>query len=63
MGTAGASNMGRFAGKRFTLPQLSSFARHSLFFCTGLVIASVPAAAQSIESGGLRLEADWGHWD
>ena len=48
---------GRFARTRFTLPQLSSFARlcPALFFCTGLAIVPVPAAAQMIGFGGFGI--------
>jgi len=53
----GASNKDRFARKRFTLPQLSSFARFcpALFFCTGLAIAPVAAEAQMIGFGGFGI--------
>src|ERR1700730_14905599 len=57
----GASNKDRFARKRFTLPQLSSFARFcpALFFCTGLAIAPVAAEAQMIGFGGCGSVGGW----
>jgi hypothetical protein len=59
----GASNKDRFARKQGRSPPLlSSFRRlcPALFFCTGLAIAPVPAAAQSIELGGLAIGAGLG---
>jgi hypothetical protein len=53
---------GHFARTRFTLPQLSSFARlcPALFFCTGFAIVPVPAAAQMIGFGGFGIGGGWG---